>query len=245
MRMVQAVLASLLIHLLIILFLFYKNQFTIKPTQNDGKKELLLANFQATNSSPQKTIQEIQNEPIPPKKQEKIQNKPKLPIKQEKIQKIEPQKKITKTTPVQPNFKASSPLANALLKESKSYKSQKPTVDQKIRNLYGATFDKFTPTQKKFIEDNLDKIHQITQMTLTQNGYPEVALQTMQQGVNVVSFDFHPNGDITNLQLIKKMGYAILDRNTIEVIKIAYKNYPKPKTTTKIIFNMEYRISPY
>ncbi|MEJ2496499.1 MAG: energy transducer TonB, partial [Sulfurovaceae bacterium] len=143
------------------------------------------------------------------------------------------------------NYGASSPLANALLKESKSYTNPKPTVDQKIRKLYGASFDKFTPTQKKFIKDNLDEIHYITQMTLTQNGYPEAALQTMQQGVNVVSFDLHPNGDITNLRLIRRMGYALLDRNTLEVIRIAYKNYPRPKTTTKIIFNVEYRINSY
>ncbi|MEJ2527544.1 MAG: TonB family protein [Sulfurovaceae bacterium] len=131
------------------------------------------------------------------------------------------------------------------IKESKSYTNPKPTVDQKIRKLYGASFDKFTPTQKKFIKDNLDEIHYITQMTLTQNGYPEAALQTMQQGVNVVSFDLHPNGDITNLRLIRRMGYALLDRNTLEVIRIAYKNYPRPKTTTKIIFNVEYRINSY
>jgi periplasmic protein TonB len=244
MRMTQALLASLLIHLVIIFLFFYKNQFLIHPAQSSGKKELLLANFQTIASQPKRAMDTIKNPPQKPREQEV--KKEELPEKKPKIKTIQkPHPKVTKKIPIKQNYGVSSPLANALLKESKSYTNPKPTVDQKIRELYGTSFDKFTPTQKKFIKDNLDKIHYITQMTLTQNGYPEAALQTMQQGVNVVSFDLHPNGDITNLRLIRRMGYAILDRNTLEVIKIAYKNYPKPKTTTKIIFNVEYRINPY
>ncbi len=239
----QAVLISLLIHLLIVLLFFTNRQELVHPTKKSDKQELLLANFQAaapTQKPPQKTkIQPETPKKETIKKQEPTKEKPKIRT----IQK--PQQKVIKKIPIQQNYGASSPLANALLKETKSYTNPKPTVNQKIRKLYGASFDKFTPTQKKFIEDNLDEIHYITQRTLTQNGYPEVALQTMQQGVNIVSFDLHPNGDITNLRLIRRMGYAILDRNTLEVIKIAYRSYPKPKTTTKIIFNVEYRINPY
>ncbi|MBN2768251.1 MAG: energy transducer TonB [Campylobacterales bacterium] len=233
MRMMQAVLISLLIHLLIVLLFFTNKQELVYPTKKSDKQEILLVNFQTVTPAP-KPPQKAKIQPETPKK--------------ETIKKQEPTKekpKIVKKIPVKINYKSTSPLANALMKESKSYQKPIPSVDQKIRRLYGTSFDKFTPTQKKFIEDNLDEIHYITQRTLTQNGYPEAALQTMQQGVNIVSFDLHPNGDITNLRLIRRMGYAILDRNTLEVIKIAYKNYPKPKTMTKIIFNVEYRINPY
>ncbi len=241
MRMTQAVLISLLIHLLIILLFFTNRQELTYPTKKSDKQEILLANFQTAAPTPKPPKKE--QAPLVTPKKETIKEQKPVKEKPQTIQK--PQPKVVKKIPTKQNYGASSPLANALLKESKSYTNPKPTVDQKIRELYGTSFDKFTPTQKKFVKDNLDKIHYITQMTLTQNGYPEAAVQTMQQGVNVVSFDLHPNGDITNLKLIRKMGYALLDRNTLEVIRIAYKNYPKPKTTTKIIFNVEYRINPY
>jgi TonB family protein len=114
-----------------------------------------------------------------------------------------------------------------------------------IRQLYGSEFNGYSPEQKKFIKNNLGIIHQITQMTLIRNGYPEVAARTGQQGINVVSFNLHPNGNITNLHLDKYMGYEALDRNTLQVIRIAYKDYPLPTKTTKIKFYVQYTINGY
>ena len=111
-----------------------------------------------------------------------------------------------------------------------------------IHQLYGKEYDGFSPTQKRFIKNNLGLIHRITQRTLIRNGYPRVAIQTHQEGTNVVSFYLYPNGDISNLRLKKHIGYSALDRNTIEVIKIAYKEYPHPKKRTKILFYVTYSI---
>ena len=96
--------------------------------------------------------------------------------------------------------------------------------------------------KKKFIKHNLGNIYRITQETLWQNGYPETAKRTHQSGTNVVSFYLHPNGDISNLKLKKRIGYRSLDKNTLEVIRIAYKDYPLPNQKTKIIFYVEYSI---
>jgi len=114
-----------------------------------------------------------------------------------------------------------------------------------INKLYGSEFDGYSPEQKKFIKNNLGIIHQITQMTLIRNGYPEIAARTGQQGVNIVSFNLHPNGNITHLRLDKPMGYEALDRNTLQVIRIAYKDYPLPTKTTKIKFYVQYSINGY
>ena len=111
-----------------------------------------------------------------------------------------------------------------------------------IRKLYGREFDSFTPAQKKFIRDKLGEIHRITQNTLTRNGYPSVAARTGQQGVNVVTFYLHPNGDISGLRLKRRMGYTALDQNTLEVIRTAYMYYPHPKTKTKITFYVNYEL---
>ena len=138
-------------------------------------------------------------------------------------------------------------LANALLGGTRSHRASKPrrassSAERMIRQLYGKEFYRFTKTQQKFIRNNLSEIYRITQNTLYMNGYPEVAVRTRQQGVNVVSFYLHPNGDISNLRLVKPMGYEALDKNTIAVIQIAYKDYPHPKTKTKIIFYVNYQL---
>ena len=115
----------------------------------------------------------------------------------------------------------------------------------KIKKLYGSSFHSFTPTQKRFIEDNLETIQQITQSTLTRRGYPEGAGRTHQEGTNVVSFNLHPNGNISNLRLKQRIGYRALDDNTLELIRTAYKDYPYPSTTTKIVFYVTYSIYGY
>ncbi|HIP50795.1 MAG TPA: TonB family protein [Campylobacterales bacterium] len=117
--------------------------------------------------------------------------------------------------------------------------------NDKIRKLYGAGFHDFTPTQKKFIENNLESIQEITQRTLTQRGYPEGAGRTGQQGTNVVSFNLHPNGNISDLRLKTRIGYRALDDNTLSLIRVAYMDYPYPSTTTKIIFYVTYSIYGY
>ncbi|MCD6653473.1 MAG: TonB family protein [Sulfurovum sp.] len=155
---------------------------------------------------------------------------------------------IKQTRPKRPISKASNdPLANALMGSGTSmYRTTKPNTsnqtDTMINQLYGREFDGFNQVQKEFIRDNLGAIHRITQRTLSRNGYPDVAIQTRQEGTNIVSFDLHPNGDITNLQLKRSIGYAALDENTLEVIRIAYKEYPRPAKTTKIVFYVHYHL---
>ncbi len=140
------------------------------------------------------------------------------------------------------------PLANALMNSgSPMYPIRRSSasgssVNRMIKQLYGKEFNAFTPAQKKFIKENLGSIHRITQRTLTRNGYPSVAVRTQQQGVNIVTFYLHPNGDISGLRLKRRMGYAALDQNTLEVIRIAYKDYPRPKSKTKITFYVKYKL---
>jgi len=158
-------------------------------------------------------------------------------------------KRIVKRTKIRKKPKRSKdPLANALMGAGTSmYPTRRPSasgssVNRMIRQLYGREFNTFSPSQKKFIKENLGSIHRITQRTLTRNGYPSVALRTQQQGTNVVTFYLHPNGDITGLRLKRRMGYAALDQNTLDVIRIAYKDYPRPKSKTKITFYVKYKL---
>jgi len=184
-----------------------------------------------------------------PKKEKKLAKKKEKKKLQKKVQK----KKVTKKRVAKkrkPQRKRSkNPLANALMGSGTSmYPTQSrpassgSNVAKMINQLYGREFNGYSPTQKKFIKHNLGNIHRITQKTLWRNGYPETARRTKQQGTNVVSFYLHPNGDISGLKLKKRIGYASLDKNTLEVIRIAYKDYPLPNQKTKIVFYVEYSI---
>ncbi len=141
--------------------------------------------------------------------------------------------------------KESTDLSSFLSTPSRPKSASAYYPNRKIKKLYGSSFHNMTPTQKKFIEDNLDTIQEITQRTLTRRGYPELAGKTGQEGTNVVSFNLHPNGDISNLYLKTRIGYRALDENTLTLIRVAYKDYPYPKTTTKIVFYVTYSIYGY
>jgi len=151
----------------------------------------------------------------------------------------EPIKKTIITPPKQDDLASffSTPSVNS--SQRQSYPSSK------VKKLYGSSFHSFTATQKAFIKENLDTIQEITQRTLTRRGYPEGAGNTGQEGTNVVSFNLHPNGDISNLRLKTRIGFRALDDNTLSLIRVAYKDYPYPKTTTKIVFYVTYSIYGY
>lgn len=104
-------------------------------------------------------------------------------------------------------------------------------------HLYGNEFSEFTNIQKAYIKKNLPTIRSITQKYLK---YPRIAIKTRQQGMSVVEFYLHPNGDISNLRLKNSSGYTALDDESIDVIKTAYKEYPKPKEKTKMIFYIKF-----
>ncbi len=184
-------------------------------------------------------------------KQEVKKEKPKKKL----VKKKKPvRKKVAKQQPLPTSFhlpkkRSKDKLANALLggkpsTQRPAHRASAPSsrTQRMINQLYGREFYSYTKTQQQFIKNHLDEIYRITQNTLVINGYPDVAIRTGQQGTNVVSFYLHPNGAISNLRLVRPMGYEALDKNTIAVIQIAYKDYPRPKTKTKIVFYVNYRL---
>ena len=170
-------------------------------------------------------------------------------VKKKIPKKVEKKRKEKKRKEKKRPKRSKDPLANALLGAGTSMHPQRPTpaasssyASKMIHQLYGKSFNQYSETQKKFIKNNLGVIHRITQSTLNRNGYPRVAVKTRQQGTNVVSFYLHPNGDITGLKLQTSIGYHSLDQNTLDVIRIAYKNYPLPNQKTKIMFYVRYSL---
>ena len=182
----------------------------------------------------------------------KIEKKLELPKQKQAIQqKIEVPKKI--------DIEKSKDLQKKILPEQivekkenlqdktlENFLAQKEPVNKEILNelqkLYGEEYDKFTKLQKAYLEKNLSNFQTITQRVLNRLGYPQLAAKLKIGGVNVVEFMFHPDGSITNLKILNSSGYNILDDYSIELIEIAYKDYPRPQTSTKLRFNVHYRL---
>lgn len=173
------------------------------------------------------------------KKKEREQKIAKEKLRKKNLLKKKQAKKLAKQKEKEKNS-----LASNIIKSSKQHSPQRKSRSSSsmINKFYGSEFAKFTGTQQAFIEKNLGNIYRITQRTLTRNGYPEVAARTKQEGTQLVTFYLHPNGKITGLRYKKSLGYASLDENTIKVIGIAYKDYPRPTTKTKITFYVEYSL---
>lgn len=110
-------------------------------------------------------------------------------------------------------------------------------LTQSYIKLYGEEFFTYSKQQQRFLKTNLSKIGQITQRYLQ---YPEISVRTRQSGTNVIEFLLHKNGDITNLRITDSSQYTALDKNTLQTIKIAYKDYPKPFQVTKIKIYVKY-----
>lgn len=259
-NIVLAVLVSLLIHLLF--FLNFKHE---KNEQQNEEKKFEKTDIKFVKLEEKKVeapIEKPKEEPVlkptpPPTKQE--MQKP--IIKEEKVvKKVEkPKVKETPKKPTKKEIEKAKEFQNKVLKEQvvknkpniqdstlENFLSQKEPVNKEVLNeltkLYGKEFDTFTKVQKAYLEKNLNNFQVITQRVLNRLGYPRLAAKLRIGGVNIVEFMFHPNGDISGLKIINSSGYTILDDYTLDLIKIAYKEYPKPTETTKLRFQVFYRM---
>jgi TonB family protein len=254
MRSLLAFIITVVIYILLVwlyLISFHNLKPTPKQAKHDNRIKISLKEFISPKKEP------IDNKiDIKPKKQ-------KLIAKRKNI-KTKVKKKFKKTKIIKKNHKKIThkkiyipeseivyipiPLfKKGINKNIYNKKKKKSYPNNKIKKLYGKKFFSYTTKQKKFIEQNLNEIHKITQRVLWQRGYPGglLSARTGQEGINIVSFYLYPNGDITNLRLKRKIGYRLLDENTIETIKSAYKDYPYPTERTQIIFFVEYSIFGY
>ena len=237
--------------------------FLFKKYNNDEFKKNNQIKQEAIKKSDVKFIKLKKEEPIINNVMEEkvkpiIEKKVELPeIQKEVVVKKEIQKKVENNKKI--DFDKSKELQKKVLNEQivnkkeslqdktlEDFLSQKQPINKEILNelqkLYGEEYDKFTKVQKAYLEKNLTNFQTITQRVLNRLGYPPLAAKLRIGGVNVIEFMFHPDGSITGLKVIDSSGYAVLDDYSVELIEIAYKDYPKPQTSTKLRFNVQYRL---
>ncbi len=254
---------SILIHILIFIPIIKKeeNQNSASTSKKVDKSSV---HFVRLQTIPKKAVQK-KEDPKPKKVEPKKIEKPKE-FKKVEAKKIVPQKKVIKEKPkkiipkpiekqeVAPTFTKQVPVKPSKKRETVENKSLEnflltepvpvdnvmlDEITQSYLRLYGEEYNSFTKVQKVYLQKNLKNIGRITQKYLK---YPQIAVRTAQQGMNIVEFVLHPNGDISDLRITNSSGYSTLDENTIETIEIAYKDYPRPKENTKIKIYVYYKL---
>jgi periplasmic protein TonB len=257
---ILAFIISITLHFL--LFKKYKNDEFTKNNQKEEKvlkkSDVKFVKLKKLDPIANETIQEK----VEPKVENKIEKKVELPqVQKEIVKKQNFSKQIEKKTnnnrkiDVEKSKELQKKVLNDQIvneKESlqdktlEDFLSQKQPINKEILNelqkLYGEEYDKFTNVQKAYLEKNLNNFQTITQRVLNRLGYPPLAAKLKIGGVNIIEFMFHPDGSITGLRVIDSSGYAVLDDYSLELIEIAYKDYPKPQTSTKLRFNVQYRL---
>lgn len=257
-----AFILSILAHLFIFVDFIKKDEElkqAVKPTQKTNIKYVKLKKPVTIKKEEPKLTKKIEKTKAIKKVQKKIEkpNKKiaKKPVNKKAIKakkKTNPipndflykkPKKISKNVNTKKQTKAKN-VKNLQQKTLEDFLSQKEPKNKKLLNnllaLYGDEYDSFTSVQKVFLENNLAKFHRITQRVLNRLGYPRLAAKLRLSGVNVVEFMFYPDGSIKNLKITNSSGYEVFDKYTLKLIQIAYKDYPKPKTATKIKYNVIY-----
>lgn len=109
--------------------------------------------------------------------------------------------------------------------------------EQDALDLYGQSYDNLSKKERIFIKNHLSDIGRITQRYLK---YPAIAGRLGVSGLNRVEFFLYPNGDISEIRLLRGSSYSILDENTIQTIRHAYKDYPHPDEKTRIRIEVRY-----
>lgn len=262
---ILAFIISISLHLL--LFNNYKNEKESENKQeikkNTKKSDVKFVKLQKKEPKVEKEIIKKKELPVEKKVQKpkiiekpKVVEKPKKEVVKEKkyIKAKEPikyqEKRVVKKAKEFQNkvlneqiVKKESSIQNKTLED---FLSQKEPVDNRIlseiERLYGREFETFTKVQKAFLEKNLNSFQVITQRVLNRLGYPRLAAKLRIAGTNIVEFMFYPDGSIKDLKITNSSGYEIFDSYSLELIQIAYKDYPRPSTPTKLKFNVQYRL---
>jgi len=217
-----------------------------RSVQKQTKREIKKPELKKTKP---KNYKVVDKKKIVPQKKKPITKKAKKiipkPVKKVEV-KPTPTKQIPKKVEIKPQEKRKTikekSLENYLLEEPLPLDmNMLDDITKEYLRAYGKEYNSFTNVQKVFLQNNLNKFTRITQRVLTKMGYPRLAARLKLSGMNFVEFIFHPNGDISDLKITLGSGYKVFDKYTLELIEIAYKEYPRPKEATKIKFKVTYR----
>jgi TonB family protein len=248
-RILIALSISTVLHFGILSYLQYKNKIdSTTEKQKPSKTHIRFVKLtpQSEIQSPKKKQESKPTEKI---SQEQKQTLPKIielpkEIKQLDLPILVLPKEIKKIESKPVEKMEQVPIAEPKKEEQKPQTTNNPQqkidhITNSYLELYKDDFDTFPAETKIYLIKNIKDIGRITQRFLI---YPYLSIQAKQSGINVVEFTLYPNGKISEPKIIKSSKYYILDDNSIETIKEAYRDYPRPDKPTIIRIYVKYEL---
>ena len=232
-------LLSIILHLAVVAMSWFINEQLKKPKLHKVELDNILFLKRGdsldkndnTQGTPPPSVASPQSTPPPP---------PPTPTTQEHNYKEQRQSKRVPLPNDKPQPKKSYQALNQMSQPTtQTSKGMDSRTRRAISELYGREWGDLGSEEKDFVTSNWREIARITQSSLE---YPQAAGYLGQQGENAVEFYLLPNGDIEGLRLIRGSKYKLLDDNSTKTIRIAFKDYPRPKKRTLIRFHITYRL---
>jgi TonB family protein len=124
-------------------------------------------------------------------------------------------------------------------------KERQSRINSTIRETYGDTFALLSAGEQKYILDNQEIMRRITQEVLNRVASVSIPRELRVDDYNLVEFYLYPNGDISDIKLLRRSGFYKLDDTTVETIQYAYSRYPRPKQKTLIRYKFGYYLRGY
>lgn len=188
-------------------------------------------------------------QPKPPEKKsvsKPVNSKP-LPVKKEHI--VVPEISEPEEEPKKENNKLytmlSQPVKQEQSEQSKKSAQRQSRIGSDFKEAYGEEFGKLSEGEQKYLIDNQELMRRITQETLNRVGRTNIPDNMRINAYNMIEFYLHPNGDISDLRIVKQSGFYLLDDTTRETIEMSYHKYPWPKQKTLVRYKVGYFLRGY
>ena len=118
-------------------------------------------------------------------------------------------------------------------------------IPDDIREAYGDTFGQLSEGEQKYLLDNQEIMRRLTQAQLNDTGRTMIPNTLRVNDYNIVEFNLHPDGSMTDFRYVRNSGFFLLDEVTKETIESVYWKYPRPQQTTRIRYKFGYYLRGY
>lgn len=113
-------------------------------------------------------------------------------------------------------------------------------VSDNIEKLYGDKFAELSAGEQKYIINNQEAMRRITQSVLSSYAPTRIPNGLRINTINIVEFYLYPNGNISDLKLIRNSKLELLDDITKQTIEFSFGRYPHPAQKTYIRYQVYY-----
>lgn len=195
-----------------------------------------------TNSKPPKKPEPKPIKPSKPKVEPIPSKKPYIKV-QDKNQSV--QKPVEKPKSKLYDFLSQETKIEQTPQEKRRAVKRESKIANDVKKLYGSEWGSLSAGEQKYLIDNQEQMRRLTQQQLNATGRTDIPNNFRVNDENIIEFYLHPNGDISDIKLIKKSQFYLLDDVTRDTIEAVYWKYPRPAQKTKVRYKVGYFLRGY